>query len=321
MAASTGPQGDRGHVEAGSRVFHVTPVPSGTTNMNDQDWLADRFEANRAHLRGVAYRMLGSLPEADDAVQETWIRLSRTDTSDVENLRAWLTTVVGRVCLNVLRSRTTRRESSLETHVPDPVVSPEEGTDPEQEALLGDSVGLAMLVVLDALAPAERVAFVLHDVFAIPFDDIAPVLDRSTAATRQLASRARARVRSQEATLQAERRRQAELVDAFLAAARHGDFEALLALLDPDVVLRADERAVAMGAPRETRGAQPVGAFARRARGATPALLDGAPAAVWIQRGELRVVYRFTTSSRGITAIELVADPDRIEQLDLVVSP
>ena len=182
-------------------------------------------------------------------------------------------------------------------------------------------MGLALLVVLDRLSPAERVAFVLHDVFAIPFDDIAPILDRSTAATRQLASRARARVRNQEATLQAERRRHAELVDAFLAAARHGDFEALLALLDPDVVLRADERAVAMGAPREARGAELVGGFVRRARGATPALLDGLPAAAWVHGGELRVVFRFTTRAEHITAIELLADPDRIEALDLIVSP
>jgi RNA polymerase sigma-70 factor (ECF subfamily) len=177
------------------------------------------------------------------------------------------------------------------------------------------------MVVLDRLSPAERVAFVLHDVFAIPFDDIAPILDRSTAATRQLASRARTRVRTQEATLQAERRRHAELVDAFLAAARHGDFEALLALLDPEVVLRADEGAVAMGAPRETRGRERVGSFARRARGATPALLDGAAAAVWVQEGELRVVYRFTTGAGAITAIDLVADPDGIEALDLIVNP
>src|SRR5829696_2893752 len=195
--------------------------------MDDQDWLAERFEANRSHLRGVAYRMLGSLTEADDAVQEAWVRLSRTDTSDVENMRAWLTTVVGRVCLNMLRSRTTRRESSLDTHLPDPVVSPQDGIDPEQEALLADSVGLALLVVLDTLTPAERVAFVLHDVFAIPFYQIAPIVDRSAPATRQLASRARARVQRQDAAGRPDRRRQAALVDAFLAASRDGDFEAL----------------------------------------------------------------------------------------------
>jgi RNA polymerase sigma factor (sigma-70 family) len=282
--------------------------------------LAERFEEHRSRLRAVAYRILGSTSDADDAVQEAWIRFSRSDTTAVDNLGSWLSTVVSRVCLNMLQARRSRPQPSRDPELPEPrSESPEE--DPEQEALLADSVGMALMVVLDRLSPAERVAFVLHDVFAIPFDDIAPVLDRSTAATRQLASRARARVRSQEATLQAERRRQAELVDAFLAAARHGDFEALLALLDPDVILRADERAVAMGAPRETRGTQPVGAFARRARGATPALLDGAPAAVWIQRGELRVVYRFTTNAEHITAIELVADPERIEQLDLIVNP
>jgi RNA polymerase sigma factor (sigma-70 family) len=282
--------------------------------------LAERFEEHRSRLRAVAYRILGSTSDADDAVQEAWIRFSRSDTTAVDNLGSWLSTVVSRVCLNMLQARRSRPQPARDPELPEPrSESPEE--DPEQEALLADSVGMALMVVLDRLSPAERVAFVLHDVFAIPFDDIAPVLDRSTAATRQLASRARARVRSQEATLQAERRRQAELVDAFLAAARHGDFEALLALLDPDVILRADERAVAMGAPRETRGAQPVGAFARRARGATPALLDGAPAAVWIQRGELRVVYRFTTNAEHITAIELVADPERIEQLDLIVNP
>jgi RNA polymerase sigma-70 factor (ECF subfamily) len=282
--------------------------------------LAERFEEHRSRLRAVAYRILGSTSDADDAVQETWIRFSRSDTTAVDNLGSWLSTVVSRVCLNMLQARRSRPQPARDPELPEArSESPEE--DPEQEALLADSVGMALMVVLDRLSPAERVAFVLHDVFAIPFDDIAPVLDRSTAATRQLASRARARVRSQEATLQAERRRQAELVDAFLAAARHGDFEALLSLLDPDVVLRADERAVAMGAPRETRGAQPVGAFARRARGATPALLDGAPAAVWIQRGELRVVYRFTTSTERITAIDLVADPERIEQLDLIVNP
>jgi RNA polymerase sigma factor (sigma-70 family) len=282
--------------------------------------LAERFEEHRSRLRAVAYRILGSTSDADDAVQEAWIRFSRSDTTAVDNLGSWLSTVVSRVCLNMLQARRSRPQPARDPELPEPrSESPEE--DPEQEALLADSVGMALMVVLDRLSPAERVAFVLHDVFAIPFDDIAPVLDRSRAATRWLASRARARVRSQEATLQAERRRQAELVDAFLAAARHGDFEALLALLDPDVILRADERAVAMGAPRETRGAQPVGAFARRARGATPALLDGAPAAVWIQRGELRVVYRFTTNAEHITAIELVADPERIEQLDLIVNP
>src|SRR5215204_3814235 len=207
--------------------------------MNDQDWLAERFETNRSHLRGVAYRMLGSLTEADDAVQEAWIRLSRADTSHVDNLRAWLTTVVGRVCLNMLRSRKTRRESSLETHLPDPILSPVEGIDPEQEALLGDSVGLAMLVVLDSLAPAERVAFVLHDVFAVPFDEIAPIVGRTPTAARQLASRARRRVQGAPVP-DVDLDGQWAVVEAFLAASRAGDFESLLAVLDPEVVVRSD---------------------------------------------------------------------------------
>ena len=248
--------------------------------MNDQEWLAERFEANRSHLRGVAYRMLGSLPEADDAVQEAWIRLSRTDTSDVENLRAWLTTVVGRVCLNMLRSRKTRRESSLETYVPDPIVSPEEGIDPEQEAILGDSVGLALLVVLDSLTPSERVAFVLHDVFAVPFDEIAPIVGRTPAAARQLASRARRRVQgAPEPDVDLDE--QWAVVDAFLAAARDGDFEGLLAVLDPDVVVRSDGGAERPELVSLVRGAQAVAAqamsFRRFAESSTRVLVERAP--------------------------------------------
>jgi RNA polymerase sigma-70 factor (ECF subfamily) len=294
--------------------------PTANEECDEMTELAERFEQHRSRLRAIAYRILGSATDADDAVQEAWIRFSRTDTTAVDNLGSWLSTVVSRVCLNMLQARRSRPQPAPDPDLPEPRSAAAQD-DPEEQALLADSVGLALMVVLDRLSPAERVAFVLHDVFAIPFDDIAPILDRSTAATRQLASRARARVRTQEATLQAERKRHAELVEAFLAAARHGDFQALLALLDPDVVLHADERAAAMGAPRETRGRQPVGAFARRARGATPALLDGAAAAVWIQGGELRVVYRFATNAEGITAIELVADPDRIEALDLIVDP
>src|SRR5688500_14265486 len=207
--------------------------------MDDQDWLAERFEANRSHLRGVAFRMLGSLTEADDAVQEAWILLSRTDASNIDNLRAWLTTVVGRVCLNMLRSRQTRREASLETHLAGPILSPAEGIDPEQTALLGDSVGLALLVVLDSLTPAERVAFVLHDVFAVPFDEIAPLVGRTPTAVRQLASRARRRVQGAPVP-DVDLDGQWAVVDAFLAAARDGDFERLLAVLDPEVVLRSD---------------------------------------------------------------------------------
>jgi RNA polymerase sigma-70 factor (ECF subfamily) len=290
-----------------------------TEECDEMTELAERFEEHRTRLRGIAYRILGSTSDADEAVQEAWIRFSRSDTTAVDNLGSWLSTVVSRVCLNMLQARRSRPQPALESDSPEPrSESPE--SDPEQQALLADSVGLALMVVLDRLSPAERVAFVLHDVFAIPFDDIAPILDRSTAATRQLASRARARVRDQQATLQAERRRHAELVEAFLAAARDGDFEGLLSLLDPEVVLRADERAIALGAPRESRGAERVGAFARRARGATPALLDGAAAAVWILRGELRVVYRFATSGDRITKIDLIADPARIEALDLIVN-
>src|SRR5438309_5255423 len=207
--------------------------------MTDQDWLAEHFESERTHLRAVAYRMLGSLSEAEDAVQEAWIRLSRIDTSEVENLRAWLTTVVGRVCLNVLRSRRTRREAPLETHIADPIVSSEEGIDPEHEALLGDSVGLALLAVLDTLAPPERVAFVLHDVFDVPFDEIAPIVGRSSAATRQLASRGRRRVRGAPVP-DTDLDGQWAVAAAFMAAARDGDFERLLAVLDPDVVVRSD---------------------------------------------------------------------------------
>src|SRR5215813_14840123 len=207
--------------------------------MDENAWLAERFEANRSHLRGVAYRMLGSLSDADDAVQEAWIRLSRADSGAIDDLRAWLTTVVGRVCLNMLRSRKTRREVSLETHVPDPIVSSEEGIDPEQEALLGDSVGLALVVVLDSLTPAERVAFVLHDIFDVPFNEIAPIVDRTPTAARQLASRARRRVQGAPVP-DVDLAGQWAVVDAFIAASRSGDFERLLAVLDPEVVLRSD---------------------------------------------------------------------------------
>ena len=247
--------------------------------MTDQEWLAQRFETHRAHLRAVAYRMLGSLAEADDAVQESWVRLSRTDTSDVDNLGAWLTTVVGRVCLNVLRSRRTRREASLETHVPDPILSPQGGLDPEQEALLGDSLGLALLAVLDALTPAERVAFILHDVFAVPFGEIAPIVGRSATATRQLASRARRRVRGApvpDTGLDG----QWAVADAFLAASREGDFERLLAVLDPDVVLRADGGAARSGEVTVIRGAAAVATSAMSFR-RFPNRDRWAPAGTW----------------------------------------
>jgi RNA polymerase sigma factor (sigma-70 family) len=289
--------------------------------MDNQDWLAEHFEANRSHLRGVAFRMLGSLTEADDAVQEAWIRLSRSDTSDVHNLRAWLTTVVGRVCLNMLRSRTTRREASLENHLPAPVVSPAEGLDPEQEAVLGDSVGLALLVVLEALTPAERVAFVLHDVFAVPFDEIAPIVGRTSTAARQLASRARRRVQGTpmpDVDLHA----QWAVVDAFLAAAREGDFESLLAVLDPEVVLRSDGGAARPNLNALVRGARAVAerAMAFRQFGATPTriLVNGIPGAVSLKPdGSPFAVVAMTVKGGRIVAIDALADPDRLGQLDL----
>jgi RNA polymerase sigma factor (sigma-70 family) len=286
--------------------------------MNAADWQAERFEEHRGRLRAIAYRMLGSPSDAGDAVQEAWLRFNRSDTSAVDNLGAWLTTVVSRVCLNMLEARRSRPQPAFDPDLPEPPAEPDE-SDPEHEALLADSVGLAMLVVLDTLAPAERVAFVLHDVFAIPFDEIAPIVERSVPATRQLASRARARVRRQERNGESDRIRQAELVDAFLGAARQGDFNALIAVLDPDVVLRADEHAVELGAEAETRGAEPVAAWSRRARGARPALLAGAPAAAWLPDGSLRVVYEFTVRGGHIAAIELIADPERLAELDLTV--
>jgi len=290
--------------------------------MNDQEWLADRFEANRTHMRGVAYRMLGSLSEADDAVQETWLRFNRAGASGIENLGGWLTTVVARVCLDMLRSRKSRREQPLDAPMPDPIVSRDDGANPEEDALLADSVGLAMLVVLEKLAPAERLAFVLHDMFAMPFDEIAPIVGRSPAAARQLASRARRRVQGAPTDSSADRDRHREVVEAFLAASRGGDFGALLALLDPEVVLRADPTAVVVGATKLVTGAQAVAkTFAGRARIARLALIDGAPGAVWAQGGKPRVVFAFTITGRKIDAIDLIADPDHVGRLDLEILP
>jgi RNA polymerase sigma-70 factor (ECF subfamily) len=289
--------------------------------MPDQDWLAQRFEANRSHLRAVAYRMLGSLAEADDAVQEAWIRLSRTDTSDVDNLSGWLTTVVGRVCLNMLRARRTRGEAPLDTHVPDPIVSRGDGMDPEHEALLGDSLGLALLAVLDALTPAERVAFVLHDVFAMPFDEIAPIVGRSTAAARQLASRARRRVQGAPVP-DTDLEGQWAVVDAFLAASREGDFERLLAVLDPDVVLRSDGGAARPDLITAVRGAKAVAtramSFRRFAETATRVLVNGIPGGVaWAPDGRPFAVLSLTVAGGRIVSIEVLADPDRLSRLDL----
>ncbi len=288
--------------------------------MDEHEWLAERFETHRTHLRGVAYRMLGSLSEADDAVQEAWLRLSRSGTSSVENLKGWLTTVVARVCLDMLRSRKSRREESLGALVPERIVSREDGIDPEHEALLADSVGLALLVVLDTLAPAERVAFVLHDMFDVPFDEIAPIVGRSPTAARQLASRARRRVQGAATVPDADLTRQQELVNAFLAASRGGDFDALLALLDPDVVLRADRVVVQAGASSEVRGAAAVAkTFSGRARAAQPAIVNGAAGLVWAPCGRPRFVFRITMTRGKIIKIDLVADPERLRQLDLTV--
>ncbi len=290
--------------------------------MNEGDWLVERFEESRLHLRAVAYRMLGSLAEADDAVQEAWLRLSRFDKGGIENLGGWLTTVVARVCLTMLRSRRSRREEPLDAHVPDPIVSTEERLDPEQEALLADSVGLALLVVLETLDPAERLAFVLHDMFDVPFDEIAPIVERSPAAARQLASRARRRVKGAAPVPDADLARQREAVGAFLAAAREGDFGALLEVLDPDVVLRADVGAVPAGASRVIRGAPAVAeqalAYARRLGPvARPALVNGAAGIVAAPGGQPISVLGFTVTGGRIVEIDILADPERLSRLDL----
>jgi RNA polymerase sigma-70 factor (ECF subfamily) len=292
--------------------------------MNATDRLAERFEANRARLRAVAYRMLGSLSEADDAVQEAWLRLSRSDASEVENLGGWLTTAVARVCLDMLRSSKARREVPLGLHVPDPIVSREGGIDPAHEALLADSVGLALLVVLETLAPAERLAFVLHDIFAVPFNEIAAIVGRSPTAARQLASRARRRVRGAAPAPDADLTRQREVVDAFFAAARDGDFDALLAVLDPDVVVRADRGAVPAGASREVRGAKAVAelalTFSRLVESARPVLVNGAAGIVsCLPGGRPFSVMGFTVRRGKIVEIDILADPARLGQLDLAV--
>jgi len=290
--------------------------------VDERDWLAERFEEHRARLRAVAYRMLGSLSEADDAVQEAWLRLSRSDPSGVENLGGWLTTVVARVSLNMLRSRKSRSEEPLGVHMPEPIVDRADGTDPEHEALLADSVGLALLVVLETLSPPERLAFVLHDIFAVPFDEIAPIVDRSPEATRQLASRARRRVQGENAVPDADLDTQREVVDAFLAAARDGDFEGLLAVLDPDVVLRVDLGALP-GGSREARGAATVAGealhFSRLGLVVRPALVNGVVGAVSTHDGEPFSVGGFTVRGGKIVAIDILADPDRLRRLDLTI--
>ena len=291
--------------------------------MDEQEWLAERFEAQRTRLRAVAYRMLGSLSEADDAVQDAWLRLSRADTSEVENLDGWLTTVVARVSLNMLRSRNLRREEPLGVRVPDPIVDRTDGTDPEHEALLADSVGLALLVVLETLSPAERLAFVLHDMFAVPFDEIAPIVDRSPEAARQLASRARRRVQGENTVPDADLETQREVLDAFLAAARDGDFEALVAVLDPDVVLRADLGPLPTGGSREVRGAAAVAGqaltYSRIGLVVRPARVNGGVGAVSTLDGELFSVGAFTVRGGRIAEIDILADPARLSRLDLTV--
>jgi len=290
--------------------------------MDDQDWLARRFEEHRTHLRAVAYRILGSISDADDAVQESWLRLARSDSSEVENLGGWLTTVVARVSLNMLQSRKTRREDPAGSHLPEEIAGSAESAGPEHQAVLADSVGLALLVVLDTLTPAERLAFVLHDMFAMPFEEIAPIVERSPAATRQLASRARRRVQGADTTPDADLTRRREVVQAFLAAARDGDLGTLVAVLDPDVVVRADHAMVRTGAQPEVRGADAVAAmFFGRAKAAKVALINGVTGLVWAVGGRPRVVFSFTLTGGKITAIDLIGDPGTLGQLDVVPLP
>ncbi len=291
------------------------------TVIDDHQQLLAEFEEHRGHLRAVAYRMLGSAAEADDALQEAWLRASRADTDEVENMGGWLTTIVARVCLNLLRSRKSRREESLDTHVPDPIIGTEQGSDPEQEALLTDSVGLAMLVVLDTLTPPERLAFVLHDMFGVPFDEIARIVERSPDAARQLASRARRRVRGGAAAPDVDLTRQREVVEAFFAAARDGDFDALVAVLDPDVVLRSDGGSARPALSVLIRGADEVAGrattFGRFAPDARPAVVNGVAGAVVAPRGRAFSVMSFTVAGGRIVAIDVLVDPERLRRLDL----
>jgi RNA polymerase sigma factor (sigma-70 family) len=288
--------------------------------MDERDWLAEQFEEHRSRLRAVAYRMLGSLSEADDAVQEAWVRLSRSDSDEIENLGAWLTTVVGRVSLNMLRSRRSRHEEPFDVHIPEPIIDRADGTDPEHEALLADSVGLALLVVLETLSPPERLAFVLHDIFAVPFDEIAPIVDRSPDAARQLASRARRRVRAENTVPDADLDAQREVVDAFLMAARDGDFERLVALLDPDVVLRQDFGA---GRSREVRGvaavARQAAAYAQIELVGKPALINGAVGVVVTRDGQPFSVGAFTVRRGRIVEMDWLVDRERLRELDQTV--
>jgi RNA polymerase sigma factor (sigma-70 family) len=295
--------------------------------MDENQWLADRFEEHRSHLRAVAYRMLGSLAEADDAVQDTWLRMSRAGAGDVENLRGWLTTITARVCLNMLRSRNVRREEPLGVHVPDPVISTNGELQPEEEALLADSVGLALQVVLDTLTPAERLAFVLHDMFELPFDEIAPMVGRTPTAARQLASRARRRVKGAEVPApDPDLARQREVVDAFFAAAREGEFDALVAVLDPGVVLRIDAGAAHPSASMAIRGADAVARqtltglkSALRVAHLHPALVNGAAGVIVSMRGRPMTVIGFTIVNGRIAEIDAIADPERVRTITAAV--
>jgi RNA polymerase sigma-70 factor (ECF subfamily) len=289
--------------------------------MRDRDWLGERFEEQRPQLRAVAYRMLGSLSEADDAVQEAWLRLSRSDASGIENLGAWLTTVVGRVCLDMLRTRGSRGEKPLAGRLPDPLVDRVDGVDPEHQALLADSVGLALLVVLETLSPPERLAFVLHDIFAVPFDEIAPIVDRSPEATRQLASRARRRVRAERTVPDADLETQREVADAFFAAARDGDFDRLVALLDPDVVVRADFGPD--GGSQELRGAEAVAGqalgYAQLEGDVRPALINGVAGMVAFRHGQPFSIGAVTVRNGKIVELDFLTDPERLRLLDLTI--
>jgi RNA polymerase sigma factor (sigma-70 family) len=310
-----------GHIDSISGVYCYDTTQRRNVTMNERDWLAERFEEHRPRLRAVGYRMLGSLSEADDAVQEAWVRLSRSDADEIENLGAWLTTVVGRVSLNMLRSRRTRREDPLDAvRVPEPIIDRADGTDPEHEALLADSVGLALLVVLETLSPPERLAFVLHDIFAVPFDEIAPIVDRSPEAARQLASRARRRVRAEKTVPDPDLDAQREVVEAFLAASRDGDFDRLVALLDPDVVLRAD---LGAAGSREIRGQEAVVGqamlYAQVRLDMKPALVNGAVGVVTTRDGRPFSVGAFTVRDGRIVEMDWLGDPARLRELDLTI--
>jgi RNA polymerase sigma-70 factor (ECF subfamily) len=302
----------------------VNVMMGGPERMYEQDWLADRFEENRSHLRGVAYRMLGSLSEADDALQETWLRLSRSDAAGIDNLPGWLTTVVARICLDILRARSSRREEVLPGDTAGTAGSSRgHGIDPEQEAVMADAVGVAVLVVLDRLAPAERLAFVLHDMFGLSFDEISPIVGRSTIATRQLASRARRRVQGAGPAANSDVKRQRELTDAFLTALRNGDIESLVNVLDPDVVVRIDEGVARSGVPREIHGAlnwaKGAVAFSRGVgvHNVEPALVDGTVGLVWAPNGKMLRAVRFTFAQEKIVQVDIIGDPVRLRDLDL----